>query len=236
MKISDKNKIFEFLNGSSYSLNDFKIIEKVEIIISNGLQDKIPTITITYKDTPLKFEISNPFESFDQYRFRYIIYGPNLKWSNQLPKDQVGYFHDVISGFQFWLDKQVQPYTKELTQIDLWEEYLKAPGSVTFDINSKFDTSLFTEGEKEQLKLALGGLKTLIIEKFTETQLQIDLVSQNINYLVEKVDHLNKFDWRGVAISILINICTSLMLDPQKAKIIWNWFVNLISTIRVLPI
>ncbi len=28
MKTSDKNKIFEYLNSTSYSINDFNIIEK----------------------------------------------------------------------------------------------------------------------------------------------------------------------------------------------------------------
>jgi hypothetical protein len=94
-----------------------------------------------------------------------------------------------------------------------------------------FDTSVFTENEKEQLKLALNDLKILIIEKFTETQSQIDLVSQNVNYLIEKVESLNKFDWKSVAMSVVVNICTSLMLDPEKARLIWNWFVNLVSSI-----
>jgi len=34
-----------------------------------------------------------------------------------------------------------------------------------------------------------------VIEEFAETQAQIDLISQNVNYLIEKVDDLNKFDW-----------------------------------------
>ena len=132
MKTSDKNKIFEYLNSTSYSINDFKIIEKAQVAINNNNpQHTFPISTITYKETPLQFEISNPYETYDQYRYCYKIFGP--RWSNYLPENQVGYFADVISGFQSWLDKQIQSYRQEISETDLWEEYLKVPKAINFE-------------------------------------------------------------------------------------------------------
>ncbi len=233
MKLSDKNKIFEYLSTIHGGLNDFKIIEKKENTINPSRI--VPISTIVYKETPLHFEISCPFETFDQYRYRYTVFGPNYQWSSYFPINQVGYFSDVYKGFQRWIVNQVDEYIKETLVTDLWEEYSKVPRAITFEKDNVFDASQFTQNEKQQISLALNDLKKLVIEKFTETQAQVELVSSNVEYLVEKVDILNKFDWRSVAIAVVVNICTGLMLDPDKAKMIWDWFVSLISTIPRLP-
>jgi hypothetical protein len=121
MKTSDKNKIFEFLNSSSYSINDFRIDDNSQVIykpvvIEGEKPDIIPISTITYKDTQLKFEITNPFPSFDQYRYRYKVFGPNYLWTDYLPKNQVGYFEDIIADFKVWLIKEVEVYIKEIAE------------------------------------------------------------------------------------------------------------------------
>jgi len=236
MKLSDKNKLFQYLSGIHGGLNDFTIADASQAIIEGNTQRKIPLSTIIYKKTPLHFEISNPFETFDQYSYRYTLFGPNYQWSRTLPIGQVGYFNDVVSGFQLWISTHIESYKNEMSEIDLWGEYTKVPKSIILENDNSFDSSQFTNNEKGQLKLALSDLKRLIIENFANNQSQIDLVSENINYIASKVDSLSKFDWRSVTIAVLINISTGLMLDPEKAKLIWDWFVSLVSSIPQLPI
>jgi hypothetical protein len=140
-------------------------------------------------------------------------------------------FSRALEVFEHWLDRQIKTAIDEELLPDLWAtavEQLAGSG------DSRAVELDFTPEEREQLKLALSTFRLRLIEEFHPTAEQLDAINEKLDYLKAAVDRLNKFDWKGVALSTLIGISTNLSLDTERGRQLYGLFQQALSAIQHL--
>lgn len=86
------------------------------------------------------------------------------------------------------------------------------------------DHSYYTEEDKNDIKELINKIQ---IDSEGITQLSKDtkkLINENLSYLYDALDRVNKTDWRGIAISAPINISIKCSLDIEENEIVLSLF------------
>ncbi len=95
------------------------------------------------------------------------------------------------------------------------------------------DKTLFSKDEKIQIKLAINELKFLIIQNFSPNNEEQIIIDNRLDYLIDSVERLNKFDWKSLVLSTIISISISLSLDSEKGRLLFELlrkvFLNIAS-------
>ncbi|MEQ8928141.1 MAG: hypothetical protein RLO81_20160 [Fulvivirga sp.] len=227
MKTSDKNRVFEVLKR-----NEVFHIEKVkyeELTAPMGLISSIEII-----GTPFVFLIK-PESRFNRYKCQYTKYAPGFPRSKMLPLNEGVEFdiHGLIETLEKWITNEVAEYYIDLATIDLWEEYnlLTNSNVVALDYQTK---SMFEDHEQIQLIEVINDLQAQLSIHIADSEQERKLISENFDYLKEALKRLNKFDWRGVLVSILIQISGSLALDHKNRTMMVELFKNAFANFEYL--
>ena len=76
----------------------------------------------------------------------------------------------------------------------------------------------------------------MIIENFKPDEEQSKLIAEKLNYLSNAVDRLNRFDWNGLALSIVISISINLAVDTDGGRLLYKLFEQAFNeAIKLLP-
>ena len=94
---------------------------------------------------------------------------------------------------------------------------------------------LFTQEEKEQLKLGLEEIKLLMSKDFGLNSAQIEKVNNKIDYLIGATKRLNKIDWKSITIAYLMEMASDLTLDQNKRTAFFGLFSKLWAFVQHLP-
>jgi hypothetical protein len=90
------------------------------------------------------------------------------------------------------------------------------------------ETEDFSLEQKTQIKLGFAELKFILARDYANNDNQIKLINDRLDYLIDAVDRLNKTDWKGILISTVIGMITSLTLDRERGAELMNLFINII--------
>lgn len=86
------------------------------------------------------------------------------------------------------------------------------------------ESANFTEEEKESVRRGINRFRQLVKENFKPTSKQEEFINERLDHLSEAVDNLNRFDWRGVALSTLISIAVNLTVDTERGRFLYTLF------------
>jgi hypothetical protein len=210
-----KNEIFQTLLNHPLGFNNFTFEEM-------GMD-----FIVTYKpyNGIFKYAFSQNTESFDYFSCSAIEYSPLMSANVRVSPNNPVPFYNVLNDFSTWIERDIQQYLEDESEIDLWEEYKK--GTNLSDVTALIfeDTTEFTFEEKSQIKISLRELKSLIIERFVQNDNDNALIIDRITYLEESLDRLNKTDWKGILISTFFAIVIALSLDTERGKELYNLFL-----------
>jgi hypothetical protein len=144
---------------------------------------------------------------------------------------------DVYTAFDGWLRGHVKPYIDEMAQPDLWTQIEQQKQLVSADPLTDYETSRFTEAEKQQVRASVGQFRVLICESFNPTQEQLEVIDQKLDYLVAATDRpINRFDWKGIALSTVIAVAIQLSLDTDRGRQLFELFKQVFSgVLHLLP-
>jgi hypothetical protein len=220
-----KNAFFEAIQAAGLDIGDF-----------TGEEDRTipdaPRFVIHYKPAHLTFTASNEPENPHAFVCAYAIYAPDIDPSPEgyyPPHRDFAAFEDVKKVFEGWLTAQVRTAIDEELLPDLWTTAFQHLATTkNYPISPAAE---FTEEERRQLKLALSTFQLRLIETFSPDEEQLKVISERVDYLVAAVDRLNKFDWKGVAISTLIGISTTLSLDTERGRQLYGLFQQALSAL-----
>jgi len=221
-----KNALFDMIQTAGLNVSDFTGDEQP------ARMEGGPVFEICYKPANLTFTVRN--SETDPHVFDYFcdIYAPGF--SKPLdpyfyPEEGYTNFRGVQEGFKDWLSLQVRTAIDEELLSDLW-------ATATHDLPAPNEpnTGRFTDDEWQQVKLALSTFRVLLIENFNPNEEQLEVVSQRLDYLSVAVNRLNKFDWKGVALSTLIGISTTLTLDTERGRQLYGLFQQAFSALMHL--
>ncbi len=226
MRRKYKNAIFNYLNDTDLGTDSFDIEE--------GLENELPATSIIFKDSPLKFIIRTSASSYDLLDCRFVTFSPKYEVSDIYPLQEWTNFTEVFDSFKNWINTHVAEYIEEIQIPDLWSEYKKGNKTLRFNEINFENRENFNFEEKEQIKMAINELKLLIHKNMETSDEEQQLVNYRLDYLIEAMNRLNKFDWKSVAISTTMSISIALTLDTSKGQLLFDLFRKVFNIIPML--
>jgi hypothetical protein len=222
---SHKNALLEVAKKSEIPLKYFKTHSSgnlFEIIIDG---------------TPLVFSVEQSKEKFDNMRYGYTRFEPGFP-KMDFPASFLNSIDSVCYYLGDWLFKVVKKYLDFTAVPDQWSEILSIQPFIGSTEFATADFEKYSESEKEQIKSALEEFKRMLREELETLNQNIDQVQEGVeatrinmgqinerlDYLGEAVNRLNRFDWKGVALSTVIGIVTNLSVDTSTAKHFFDLF------------
>jgi hypothetical protein len=223
MRKKYKNEIFHKIKELGFTPDDFNLIENAE--------EEYTTI-IKYKDTPFMFTIHNSAQSYDEFECLYVLYAPGFPHTEMFPERNYFEFSSVLKNFNNWVINHIKEYDLDEFEPDLWSEYKNGNNSLNFNEIDFNDRDLFSTAEKRQISMSINELRLLINKNFETSVEEQKLINERLEYLIDSTKKLNKFDWKSLTVSTIIGIATTLTLDVEKGKLLFELFRQVFSTVR----
>jgi len=187
---------------------------------------------VRLRNSPLAFSVKNNRVNFHEFKWRYTMFGPDFPLTEYHPgRQEWGDGNHVSVYFHNWLHSTVIPYLGDLLQPDPWQQLEVQRALVASEGSVKDGMESFSDDERARLRLALNEFRVLVDETFQPTREEMELVNARLEYLSGAVDRLSKIDWRAVALTTLLNIATTLALDPDKAKTLYALFERVFTKV-----
>lgn len=183
--------------------------------------------SLTFLDSNLVFEFRCPLKNPHVFDAVFNKFGATGAFDYPDNDDHEGAYVDfaaILGFFKNWLSTEIGLYLEEQSLPDFWAQ---ARGQIELlEPNPPTDeeTAFFSKDEKAQLRFSLQDFKRLVEAEFKPEPEQLELINARLDYLTEAVDRLNRYDWKGVAISTVIGIATTLTLDTQRGQVLWGLF------------
>lgn len=181
-----------------------------------------PVFIIEVGNSPVKFYIKHSIVDFDIFHYKSTGFSPMLskkKWSEE-PK----FIEDILKIFDTWLKREAKSYIEEKQLPDLWAQMNIYKSFIANSTVPVENAPKFTEEEKETLRRSVHEFRRQIIENFKPSPDQMESINSQLDYLANAVDRLNRFDWRGLAISTLIGIAINLSVDTERGRLLFRLF------------
>jgi hypothetical protein len=222
-----KNAFFEMIEAAGLNVGDFTAKEEI------SKRTQFREFIIHYRPANLTFTVRNTGNDPHLFNGHYTMYAPTVL----KPKDKERFVHTGDSSetrreFDAWLAKHVLVSIDEELLPDLWATI--SAELIASNSSETSRTAEFTEEERRQIKLGLATFRVRLIQTFKPNREQLRVISQQLDYLAAAVDRLNKFDWKGVALSTLIGISTALTLDTERGRQLYGLFQQALSTLLYL--
>jgi len=221
-----KNGFIEIIQSKGFEPQDFHAKEK-------GADGKHGFV-ISFRTSHLRFVVRNPEHSCDKFDYKHTSFGPVPCETEYLPPGGWADIEEVYAAFENWLEKAVRVYINDLLEPDLWMELERQKPLVAGSILDKDETSPFSEDEKTQLRLSINEFRLLVSKTFQPSQQELEVIGNRLDYLSNRLDGLNRVDWRGLALSTIISISIALSLDTEQGRVLLNLFKQVFSKILYL--
>lgn len=238
----DKNKLFEVVKFLEFSLSDIETYTAIEQD-PRSIAYEIPLrscFVIKIKNAPLEFWVWNNPNNYRQYEVKMSQLRDEYKlsdWMNFLTLDEVLVHRistkkaqlyldidDVCTAFRQWLSSVVHTVLSEEEVPDLWAQFETTKSFLSSTAFSQEDIEFFNSNEKEQIRKSLNEFRRLLLENIQTTNEQKKFIGERLDYLGTAVDRLNRFDWKGLAFSVVLGVVTNLAVDTNTGKFIFNLF------------
>jgi hypothetical protein len=182
-----------------------------------------PILTIGLENSAMRFQIREKDNSFDVFDFRFTFFHPGFplfSWSEGKK------WPTVRSGFIGWLNYDVRRYLEEMESPDKWAQMdAYKPFSNDSPPPRRGEESIgFSEEEKEQVHQSINNFRGMIAEEFDPSPEQSKFIDERLEYLSKATERLNRFDWNGLAISIVVNIAVNLSVDTERGRVLFTLF------------
>lgn len=221
-----RNAIFAAVQKSGLPTDDFEIED-----LDDG--DGYPEFRLTYSPANLRFILTTSDDDPDHFLVRFSRFsGAGVDDPAEVDLGQHAEFQafeNAIQYFEAWLERDVRRSIEEDDLPDLWTE-TRAAAAASLAPQST-DDEPFSEEQQHQMKFAVRSFKLLVFERFQPMGEQKEIVAEQIEYLTDAVERLSRRDWKGVAISTVIGIATTLSLDSAQGRALWGLFQQAVSTV-----
>lgn len=177
---------------------------------------------IKLRESSLIFQAKHTKTNFHHFQHRRSVFRPTYpvtQWSATSID-----FPKIIEAFTIWVKKDVQQFLEESLLPDLWTTIQYNQGLLTDSVLDEHSQSTFSGEEIQQIHIAIQKFHVLVNETFQASQEETRLVKDRLDYLSHAADRLNRFDWKGIALSTLISISITLSLDTNQGKVLYQLF------------
>ena len=228
-----KNELYDLIIKEGWIIEDFipefKMVEDIGVW---GLDTHdMPLMSLHFKDSNFIFEIYQSPENFHTFKYRYTSFTPKMvlpDWPRNFES-----LNNAENAIKRWL-LNIKSFLDEKGGIDLWEQLNNRNKSLDISVIDFDNTEEFNFEEKAQVKLGLNDLKFIIAREFSLQGEAITLVNDRLDYLIDSVERLNKFDWKSVLMSTILSIIIALSLDTERGNILFELFKSIFIKIPQL--
>jgi hypothetical protein len=120
----------------------------------------------------------------------------------------------VLYWFSRWVKREVARHVAETAEPDLWT--LLRGGVDPYPDADHGDH--FTAEQAKAIRNGLRRFRELIKEKYSPTSEQQGQIEVKLDHLAATVETLTKTDWKGIVISTLFGIATTLSITPDRFR------------------
>lgn len=130
-----------------------------------------------------------------------------------------------------------------LTMFDNWTKHVSTElnsttGWETFEntnfLNAEYEdlNTEFTELEKTQTKESIKELKGQI-KLLNLAPEKVQVIETKLDSLSQKVDELNKFDWKSLFIGTIASLMMTFVIPPEASGIFWEYLKISFNNIKI---
>lgn len=211
---SQKNELLEIIKN--YELDPFNFkwtSEKVE-----GRKSSV----LRYKDTDYFFcTCINP----NGFIF---LYSPGV--DKYVERSDVYSWSNGTSYFIRWL----LHLKREIDQPDLWEELEKIKLFENVEFETENNIQQFTYQETLQIQEGINNIREYLLEEVKGNTQEIKAINDKLDYLIDSSKRMGRIDWKNVFVGAIVNIITSVGLNPEQGQIVVTLFQSAVSGIMRL--
>lgn len=126
--------------------------------------------------------------------------------------------------FGCWLDDVAKKYIEDNELPDQWAQLNAYQSVVSGGEIPSGDSTAFTEEEKANVRASVNTFRGMIAEEFKPTPEQEEFINERLDYLAQAADRLNRFDWNGLAIAVVVSIAVNLSVDTERGRVLYTLF------------
>lgn len=237
-----KNALLQAIREAGFDPKDFKPTnDYIRGRLPGSSRDTVmlehlPALSIAYHGgDDLYFMVRSDGEDAHKFDYAYTKFTPTYPRIPPHPEQflpgRFVPFDQVLPPFQKWLREHVAQAVEDDSHPDLWAQLSSQTTVATDFASGRVDDSEFTSEERVQIQIALREFRLLVVKTFAPGEEELQVINERLDYLTRAVDRLNRFDWRGVAISTVLGIGTALSLDTEKGRLLWGLFQQAMATV-----
>ena len=181
---------------------------------------------IEVKKTPLKFVVRESAIDFDAFWYKGSKFVPGYpmgRWwwifSKTVPAKE------VLVHFRKWLNEVAKAYVQDIdlpdywAQVEMYKSFVDESTAPTGDNRERF-----SDEERQEVRDSVKRFHTMIGEEFKPTPEQKEFIKERLDYLSRAAERLNRFDWNGLAISVVVSIAVNLSVDTERGRVLFTLF------------
>lgn len=133
----------------------------------------------------------------------------------------------VLELLLVWLANDVTKYLAERDTPDYWTQLASASSTLPLAANDIAidDDAEFTFDERQRLGTALNTFRVKVAHEFRPSPAEQRDIDARLDRLARALEqNTSRFDWRGIALSALIGIATTLSLGPEQGQQLLSLF------------
>ena len=135
----------------------------------------------------------------------------------------------IIFAYVEWLENLVL----ELREPNYWDEFLAS--KIIIDSVNEFDNTKFSEAEISKITLHFEALRKSFETLESTTKEQNTYVNEKLDYIIERLNHLGKRDWLGIAFTGAFSIWQVFLTNPEIANRVLEFYREHLPFISNLP-
>ncbi len=172
-----------------------------------------------------RYLISRLVYSGTEYHFDSDPQGDEIwKWSispgnNEPHAAGQGNWHVVIDAFRAWLGFLV----REVDAPDLWSGDIVA--GIEIESADEWQNDALTDAEVRAVEKRIAGVRGYLLEAGLPAE-QLAKANGKLDYLVTAAKRVGRFDWRNLAVGVMVDIAINATFNPQQAQTLWNLLVG----------
>lgn len=211
---SQKNQLLEIIKRKELDPFNFEWVKEVD-------RSKLISL-LKYKDTDYLFGT----KIYPDY-FEWVA-SPGLDYL--IEKHVVYSWNDVVVGFHYWLNY----LNREIEQPDLWGELerIKEFGDIEYEVENTMQQ--FSYQETSQIEEGINNIRDYLIKEVKGNAEEVMKINEKLDYLIDASKRMGRIDWRNVFIGTVVNIITSVGLNPEQVQVVAQLFQSAVTGIMRL--
>ena len=218
-----RNALFEDILATGLDPADFGVEDR------HGDHDHMETVIYYKQEDELLFVARSPNEDFYKFEYSYSLFSPGYVLRGPFPGDKYVDIEAVRETFRVWLEREVKRARDNRLVPDFWTSATAAEALVKE--TPEAGQAPFTEAELAQIELGILEFRRLLVESFQPTAERIEEIDKRLQYLQDAAHRLNRFDWKGVAVTTLISVSTALSLNTEQGRKVFELFLQALHAV-----